>query len=82
MHWYSTTDFSCRFDENRPKQLVQKRYLILDLSRTLTNLHFPAEDRTGNRSIQALAFYQVLIISGLYRKAVQVYAIPNQYPVT
>ena len=53
------------------------------LSRTLKkNLHVPAEDRTGDPSISSLALYHVAIKAGLYRKAVQVYYIPNQYPVT
>ena len=53
------------------------------LSRTLKKiLHAPAEDRTGNPSIYSLALYHVAIKAGLYRKAVQVYYIPNLYPVT
>ena len=53
------------------------------LSRTLKkNLHAPAEDRTRDPSISSLALYYVAIKAGLYRKAVQVNYIPNQYPVT
>ena len=52
------------------------------LSRTLKNPHVPAEDRTGDPSIYSLALYHVAIKAGLYHKAVQVYNIPNQYPVT
>ena len=52
------------------------------LSRTLKNFYVPAEDRTGDLSILRRAFYHVAIKAGLYRKAVQVYYIPNQYPVT
>ena len=48
----------------------------------LKNFHAPAEDRTGNPSIYSLALYHVAIKAGLYRKAVQVYDIPNLYPVT
>ena len=53
------------------------------LSRTLKkNSHTPAEVRTGDLSICSLALYHVAIKAGLYRKAVQVYYIPNLYPVT
>ena len=53
------------------------------LSRTLKkNLHVPAEDRTGDPSISSVALYHVAIKVGLYHKAVQVYDIPNLYPVT
>ena len=48
----------------------------------LKNFHAPAEDRTGDPSISSLALYHVAIKAGLYRKAVQVYYIPNLYPVT
>ena len=48
----------------------------------LKNLHSPAEDRTGDPWIYSRALYHVAIKAGLYRKAVQVYDIPNQYPVT
>ena len=48
----------------------------------LKNLHVPAKDRTGDPSIYSLALYHVAIKAGLYRKAVQVYYIPNLYPVT
>ena len=48
----------------------------------LKNFHVPAEDRTGDPSIYSLAVYHVAIKAGLYRKAVQVYYIPNLYPVT
>ena len=48
----------------------------------LKNLHVPAEDRTGDPSISSPALYHVAIKAGLYRKAVQVYYIPNLYPVT
>ena len=52
------------------------------LSRTLKKSNAPAEDRTGDPSISSLALYHVAIKAGLYRKAVQVYFIPNIYPVT
>ena len=48
----------------------------------LKHSHAPAEDRTGDPSIYSLALYHIAIKAGLYRKAVQVYDIPNQYPVT
>ena len=48
----------------------------------LKNSHAPAEDRTGDPSIYSLVLYHVAIKAGLYRKAVQVYYIPNLYPVT
>ena len=52
------------------------------LSRTFKkNLHAPAGDRTGDLSILSRALYHVAIKAGLYRKAVQVYHIPNLYPV-
>ena len=57
-------------------------YVGRHLSRTLKNIHVPAEDRTGDPSISSLALYHVAIKAGLYRKAVQVYDIPNLYPVT
>ena len=58
-------------------------YVGRHLSRTLKKiLHAPAEDRTGDLSIYSLALYHVAIKAGLYRKAVQVYYIPNIYPVT
>ena len=44
--------------------------------------HAPAEDRTGDPSIYSLALYHVAIKAGLYHRAVQVYYIPNLYPVT
>ena len=46
------------------------------------NLHVPAEDRTRDPLISSLALYHVALKAGLYRKAVQVYDIPNLYPVT
>ena len=49
------------------------------LSRTLKKANAPAEDRTGDPSIYSLALYHVAIKAGLYRKAVQVYHIPNIY---
>ena len=53
------------------------------MSRTLKKtLHAPAEDRTGDPSIYSRALYHVAIKAGLYRKAAQVYDIPNLYPVT
>ena len=52
-------------------------YVGRHLSRTLKNFHAPAEDRTGDPSIYSLALYHVAIKAGLYRKAVQVYYIPN-----
>ena len=57
-------------------------YVGRHLSRTLKKSNALAEDRTGNPSIYSLALYHVAIKAGLYRKAVQVYYIPNQYPVT
>ena len=48
----------------------------------LKNLHVPAEDRTGDSSIYSRALYHVAIKAGLYRRAVQVYDIPNLCPVT
>ena len=48
----------------------------------LKNLNAPADDRTGDPSIYSRALYHVAIKAGLYRKAVQVYIIPNLYPVT
>ena len=56
-------------------------YVGRHLSRTLKKSNAPAEDRTGDPSIYSLALYHVAIKAGLYRKAVQVYDIPNQYPV-
>ena len=48
------------------------------MSRTLKKiLHAPVEDRAGDPSIYSLALYHVAIKAGLYRKAVQVYYIPN-----
>ena len=46
------------------------------------NSHAPAEGRAGDPSIYGLALYHVAIKAGLHRKAVQVYYIPNLYPVT
>ena len=43
----------------------------------LKNFHAPAGDRTGDPSIYSLALCHVAIKAGLYRKAVQVYYIPN-----
>ena len=57
-------------------------YVGRHLSRTLKKSNAPAEDRTGDPSIYSLALYHVPIKAGLYRKAVQVYYIPNLYPVT
>ena len=48
----------------------------------LKNFHAPAEDQTGDPLIYSRALYHVAIKAGLYRKAVQVYDIPNIYPVT
>ena len=48
----------------------------------LKNFHAPAKDRIGDPSIYNRALYHVAIKAGLYRKAVQVYDIHNQYPVT
>ena len=56
---------------------------MISLSQTLKKiLHAPAGDRTGDPSIYSLALYNAAIKAGLYRKAVQVYYILNQYPVT
>ena len=68
----------------KPPSDGQQRELGMNLvSRTLKKiLHAPAEDRTGDPSIYSLALYHVAIKAGLYRKAVQVYYIPNLYPVT
>ena len=52
------------------------------LSWTLKNLHAPAEDRTEDPSITSRTLYHIAIKAGLHRKAVQVYDIPNLYPVT
>ena len=49
---------------------------------SLKNFHVPAEDQTGDLSILRRALYHVAIKAGLYRKAVQVYYLPNQYPLT
>ena len=58
-------------------------YVGRHLSRTLKKIfHAPAEDRTGDLLIYSLALYHVAIKAGMYRKAVQVYFIPNLYPVT
>ena len=58
-------------------------YIGRHLSQTLKKIHHaPAEDRTGDPSIYSRALYHVAIKAGLYRKAVQVYHIPNLYPVT
>ena len=58
-------------------------YVGRHLSRTLKKfLYIPAEDRAGDLSIMRRALYHVAIKAGLYRKAVQVYYIPNLYPVT
>ena len=48
----------------------------------LKNIHVPAEDRTGDPSICSRTLFHVAIKAGLHRKVVQVYAIPNLYPVT
>ena len=56
---------------------IYKRHWTLKKS-----FNVPAEDRTGDPSIYSLALYHVAIKAGLYRKAVQVYHIPNLYPVT
>ena len=48
----------------------------------LKNLYALAEDRTGDPSINSLALYHVAIKACLYHKTVQVYDIPNLYPVT
>ena len=50
--------------------------------RLLKNFYVPAEDRTGDLSILRQALYYVAIKASLYREAVQVYYIPNLYPVT
>ena len=55
---------------------------VIGLNGLLKNFHAPAEDRTGDLSILRRALYHVAIKAGLYRKAVQVYHIPNLYPVT
>ena len=52
------------------------------MSRTLKKSNAPVEGRTGDPSIYNLALYHVAIKAGLYHKAVQVYDIPNLYPVT
>ena len=48
----------------------------------LKTFHALAEDRTGDPSISSRALYHVAIKASLYRKVVQVYDIPNLYPVT
>ena len=50
--------------------------------RLLKHVNAPAEDRTGDPLISSRALYHVAIKAGLFRKAVQVYDIPNLYPVT
>ena len=50
------------------------------LSRTLRK--FSNRDRSGNPSIYSRALYNVAIKAGLYCTAVQLYHIPNLYPVT
>ena len=57
-------------------------YIGHHLSLTLKYSHAPAENRTGDPSIYSLALYHVAIKAGLYCKAVQVFYIPNLYPVT
>ena len=53
------------------------------MSQILTkNFHAPAEDRTRDPSNYSPALTHVAIKAGLYRKEVQVYDIPNLYPVT
>ena len=53
-------------------------YVGRHLSQTLKKiLHATAEDRTEDLSIYSLALYHVAIKAGLYRKAVQLYYIPN-----
>ena len=54
----------------------------MNVTDSLKNLHAPAEDRTGNPSIYSRALYHVAIKADLYREAVEVYDIPNLYPVT
>ena len=51
------------------------------LSQILKNLHVPAGDRTGDPLISSRALNHVAIKADLYRKAVQVYDIPNLYLV-
>ena len=51
----------------------------IGLSQTLKNLHAQAENRNGDPSIWSRALYHIAIKAS---KAVQVYDIPNQYPVT
>ena len=51
------------------------------MSRLLKNLNVPAEDRTGDPSILSRTLYHVALKTGLYRKAVQVFYIPNLIPV-
>ena len=56
---------------------------LISMSQTLKKiLHAPVEDWTGDPSIYSLALNHVAIKAGLYGKAVQVYYIPNLYPVT
>ena len=58
-------------------------YVGRHLSRTRKKILYAlAGDRTGDPSIYSRALYHVAIKAGLYRKAVQVYYIPNLYPVT
>ena len=55
---------------------------LVSCHRLFTKLHAPAEDQTGDPLIYSLALYHVAVKAGLYPKAVQVYYIPNLYPVT
>ena len=59
-------------------------YVGRHLSRTQTllkNLHAVAKDRTGYPLIYSQALYHIAIKTALYRNSVQVYDIPNLYPV-
>ena len=56
-------------------------YLLVDFTSSM-HLYISNLSRTGDPSIYSLALYHVAIKAGLYRKAVQIYYIPNLYPVT
>ena len=51
------------------------------LSRTLKKSTCPGRGPNRGPSIYCLALYHISLKAGLYRKAVQVYHIPNLYPV-
>ena len=52
-----------------------------DVTDSPKKLHVPAKDKTEDPSFNNLTLYHVAL-KGLFSKAVQVYDIPNLYPVT